>query len=427
VNGSAPAGHSIAHIALVLSIVLVAAKIAGEGASRLKQPPVLGELIGGMVLGSLPWAVSRTLATDPSLDMLAQLGVLLLLFEVGLESTVRDLLVVGATAARVATLGTVMTFGIGFGLAHLAAPGAGLVAQVFVGASITATSVGITARVFKDIGQTRSLEARTILGAAVLDDVLGLVVLALVTGWIAGRQQGHTTSALSLAWLLAKTLALLATAVAVGVRVTPRIFGAASRLVTPGALLAVGLSFCFLFSWGADMLGLAPIIGAFAAGLVLEELHSERFVARGEKPLIELVEPISDFLVPIFFVEMGVRVDVGAFLHPRTLALAGVLTLAAVFGKLTCVVGVGPTGQAGRRTSRLSVALGMMPRGEVTLIYASLGRQMGVLDHDAYSAIVVVVVLTTVLTPTALKWSFARAQRLAGAVADARMAHGSGS
>ena len=215
---------------------------------------------------------------------------------------------------------------------------------------------------------------------------------------------------MSLGWLLAKTLALLATAVAVGVRVTPRIFGAAARLRTPGALLAVGLSFCFLFSWGAEKLGLAPIIGAFAAGLVLEELHSERFVARGEKPLTELVEPISDFLVPIFFVEMGLRADVSAFLHPKTLALAGLLTVAAVLGKLACGAGVAP-GVGARRTSRLSVALGMMPRGEVTLIYASLGRRMNVLDRDAYSAIVVVVVLTTVLTPTLLKWSFARAHR----------------
>ncbi len=404
-NASPAPGQSIAHLALVLALVLVVAKLAGEIASRLKQPPVLGELVAGMVLGNLPWAMAHTLAADPSLDMLAQLGVLLLLFDVGLESTVRDLLEVGATAARVAVLGTVATFVVGAAFARLAVPGAGLVAHVFIGASITATSVGITARVFKDLGRTRSPEARTILGAAVLDDVLGLVVLALVSGWIAGRQRGETTSPLSLGWLLAKTLALLATAVALGVRVTPRIFGAAARLRTPGVLIAIGLSFCFLSAWGAEKLGLAPIIGAFAAGLVLEELHSERFVARGEKPLAELVEPISDFLVPIFFVVMGVRAEVGAFFHGHTLALAAALTLAAVLGKLAC--GIGPK----RGLSRLSVALGMMPRGEVTLIFASLGRQMHVLDRDAYSAIVVVVVVTTVLTPTTLKWSFARATR----------------
>ncbi|HEY1958304.1 MAG TPA: cation:proton antiporter [Polyangiaceae bacterium] len=393
----------IAHVALVLAVVLVAAKLAGEGASRLKQPPVLGELLAGIALGNLPWTLGRALGTDASLDLLAQLGVLLLLFQVGIESTVRDLLEVGADAARAAVLGTVGSFAVGFVCARLALPGAGLVAHVFLGASITATSVGITARVFKDLGRTRSLEARTILGAAVLDDVLGLVVLALVTGWVASRGRGEATSLVSLAILLAKTLALLVTAIAVGVRVTPRIFGAAARLRTPGVLLAIGLSFCFLFAWGAGAIGLAPLIGAFAAGLVLEEAHSKRFVARGEKPLDELVEPITQFLVPIFFVVMGARVEVAAFAHGRTLALAAALCLAAVLGKLACGLGV-------RGTSKLAVASGMMPRGEVTLIFASIGRQTNVIDGDAYSAVVLVVVLTTIFTPTALKWSLARAK-----------------
>ncbi|HEY2368788.1 MAG TPA: cation:proton antiporter [Polyangiaceae bacterium] len=397
----------IAHVALVVAIVLVVARLAGEVALRVKQPPVLGELVAGILLGAIPSQFSRDVAVDGSIDLLAQLGVLLLLFEVGLESTVRDLLAVGLAAARVAVLGTLGSFAVGFGCAHLVLPGASLGTKVFIGASITATSIGITARVFKDLGQTRSGEARTILGAAVLDDVLGLIVLALVTGWVRTQTSGGSASLPALAWLFVKTLGLLGLAIAVGVRVTPRIFRAAARLRTPGALLSVGLSFCFFFAWGAEWLGLAPIIGAFAAGLVLEELHSEQFVARGEKSLAELVEPISDFLVPIFFFVMGVRADVSAFLHPRTLGLAAVLTVGAILGKLMCSIGP----KAG--VSRLSVALGMMPRGEVTLIFASLGTQLGVLDRDAYSAIVVVVVVTTVLTPTALKWSFARARRRA--------------
>jgi Kef-type K+ transport system membrane component KefB len=387
-------------------VVLVLARLAGEVASRLKQPPVLGELVAGMAFGCIPSSFSRGIATDASIDLLAQIGVLLLLFEVGLESTVRDLIAVGATAARVALFGTIATFGFGLVCARIAIPSAPLATHVFLGASITATSIGITARVFKDLGQTRSGEARTILGAAVLDDVLGLIVLALVAGWIRAETSGSAPLP-ALAWLFVKTLGLLGLAIAIGVRVTPRIFRVAARLRTPGALLSVGLSFCFFFAWGAEKLGLAPIIGAFAAGLVLEELHSEQFVARGEKSLAELVEPISDFLVPIFFFVMGVRADVSAFLHPRTLGLAAVLTLGAVLGKLMCSIGP----KAG--VSRLSVALGMMPRGEVTLIFASLGMQLGVLDRDAYSAIVVVVVVTTVLTPTALKWSFARALRRA--------------
>jgi Kef-type K+ transport system membrane component KefB len=394
-------GHSIAHVALIVALILVVARLAGDVASRAKQPPVLGELLAGIALGAVPSAFVRQIASDHSVDLLAQLGVLILLFEVGLHSTVRDLLEVGAAAARVALLGTIASFALGLGCALLLLPDATRETQVFIGAAITATSIGITARVFKDLGKTRSGEARTILGAAVLDDVLGLVVLALVTGWIQSKSEGTKTSASGLAWLFAKTLGLLAMAIAVGVRVTPRIFAAASRLRAPGVLLSVGLSFCFLFAWGAQAMGLAPIIGAFAAGLVLEGLHSERFVARGEKALDELIAPISDFLAPIFFVVMGMRADVSAFAHASTLLLAGALTVAAVLGKLACAIGP----KAG--VSRLSVAIGMIPRGEVTLIFASLGQQLGVLDRAAYSAIVVVVVLTTLVTPTALKWSLA--------------------
>ena len=379
----------IAHVALVVAIILVVAKAAGELALRVKQPPVLGELVAGIVLGAIPSQFSRDVAGDASVDLLAQIGVLLLLFEVGLESTVHDLLAVGAAAARVAVFGTIGSFVFGLGCAELTLHDAPLTTKVFVGASITATSIGITARVFKDLGLARSAEARTILGAAVLDDVLGLVVLALVTGWL--RDKGASPA--SLALVAGKTVIVLGVAIAIGVKVTPRIFAAAARLRTPGVLLAVGLSFCFFFSWGADALGLAPIIGAFAAGLVLEEQHE----------LEALVEPITQFLVPIFFVVMGARADVRTFAHPQTLALAGALTLAAVLGKMTCALG------PGRGVSRLAVAIGMLPRGEVTLIYASLGLSLGVFDKNVYSAIVLAVVVTTLVTPTALGVALRRA------------------
>ena len=375
----------IAHVALVVAIVLVVARLAGELALRGKQPPVLGELLAGLALGAIPSSFSRDVAADTSVDLLAQIGVLLLLFQVGLESTVPDLLAVGAAATRVAVLGTVGSFAFGFACAALVLPGATLATKVFIGASITATSIGITARVFKDLGKTRSPEARTILGAAVLDDVLGLVVLALVTGWLRDKNAGGA----SLALLVGKTVVVLGLAIAVGMKVTPRIFRAATRLRAPGVLLALGLSFCFFFSWGADALGLAPIIGAFAAGLVLEE----------QRELESLVEPITQFLVPIFFVVMGARADVRTFAHPHTLALAAALVVAAVAGKLACAIG------ASRGTNRLAVAFGMIPRGEVTLIYASLGSTLGVIDTAAYSAIVLAVVVTTLVTPASLKWS----------------------
>ncbi len=399
-----------AHLGLLLAVILVAAKVGSELATRLKQPAVLGELVVGMVLGSLPWL--RDFGSDPAVDVLARLGVLLLLFEVGLESTVRDVLEVGTAAARVAVLGTVATLALGWAVAAWLMPSSPMATHAFVGAAITATSVGITARVFKDLGRTRSSEARTILGAAVLDDVFGLIVLALVSGSITRASAGEPgpPSAASWLWLGVKTLGFLALAVLVGVKATPKIFAAVARLRTSGALLAFGLAFCFFLAWAAAAMDLAPIVGAFAAGLVLEELHSARFVARGERSLSQLIEPISSFLVPIFFVVMGIRADIRVFLEPATLLLAVALTGAAVLGKLACSLGV-PRG-----VNRLTVAIGMMPRGEVSLSFASLGMTLAplgvpVLDRRGYSALVAVVVLTAVLTPTALKWSFSNKPR----------------
>lgn len=399
----------VAHVALLLGVVLVAAKLGGEIATRLKQPPVLGELLAGIVLGNVPLGALHGLGAHAAIDMLSQLAVLVLLFEVGLQSTVREVLAVGAAAARVAVLGTIGTVVAAWLVTYLVLPDASTLTRVFVAASITATSVGITARVFKDLGQTKSIEARTILGAAVIDDILGLVVLGLVTGWVSAAAGGGRgkVSPLALAITIGKTVGFLALAIAIGVKVTPRLFGVAARLRTSGALLAFGLAFCFFLSWAASLIGLAPLIGAFAAGLVLEDLHSARFVARGERSLSELVEPISGFLVPIFFVVMGVRADVRAFAHPQTLVLAAALGGAAIVGKLACALGP----KAG--TNRLAIAFGMIPRGEVTLIFASIGAStlidgVPVLDRNGYSALVMVVVLTTLVTPTALKWSFGR-------------------
>ena len=398
----------LAHVALLLALVLIAAKLGGEIATRLKQPPVLGELLAGMLLGNLPVPAFANLGSDPSVNMLAQIGVLILLFEVGLESTVRDVLRVGVSAARVAILGTVGTFAVGWLVARLVMPHAEAATTVFIAASITATSIGITARVFKDLGQTKSDEARTILGAAVLDDIVGLIVLALVSGWISDHVagSGHADPA-ALLWTIGKILGFLIISIALGVRVTPRLFVFAAKLRTTGALLAVGLSFCFFLSWGASTIGLAPILGAFAAGLVLEDLHSAPFVDRGERSLSQQIEPISGLLVPIFFVVMGIRADVHAFAHLETLLLAIALTGAAIVGKLACALGAKPG------VNRLAIAFGMIPRGEVTLIFASMGASLmingaPVLGNTGYAALVMVVVLTTLVTPTALKISFSR-------------------
>jgi Kef-type K+ transport system membrane component KefB len=240
----------------------------------------------------------------------------------------------------------------------------------------------------------------------VIDDVLGLVILTLVTGSAsAAGALGHVFF-LRLAATIAKTAGFFAVALFVGSRTAPRLFASVAKLRASGAQVAIGLALCFAHAWIADAIGLAPIVGAFTAGLVVEEAHSEHFVARGERPLRELVEPVSSFLVPVFFVLMGARVDLGTLASGPALGVAAALTIAAVVGKSACALGA-----AGVR--RLPVAIGMIPRGEVTLIYASIGGTVLVegrplLDPPLYSALVFVVIASTLLTPAALKWVFQR-------------------
>jgi Kef-type K+ transport system membrane component KefB len=284
----------------------------------------------------------------------------------------------------------------------MAMPQATPLVRAFIACAITATSIGISARVLKDAGVSRSKAAHTILSAAVLDDVLGLLVLAIISGAVAQSASGGGVTALGVAWLVLKTLGFLAVAVLVGVKVSPRLFALSAHLRTPGALVAIGLAFCFVLAWASDVMGLAPIVGAFTAGLILEEVHSTPFVERGERPLLERMEPISSWLVPIFFVLMGMRADFRAVLRPDTLLLVGALTAAAVVGKLACALG------APRGTDRLAVAFGMVPRGEVSLVFANLGLSLSVrgkplLDAAQYSALVTVVIATTLITPAALR------------------------
>jgi Kef-type K+ transport system membrane component KefB len=269
--------------------------------------------------------------------------------------------------------------------------------------------VGISARVLKDIGRTRTVEARTVLGAAVIDDVIGLLVLSLVTGWAASGAPA-SASAHALVALVLKTVAFFGCALVLGPVLVPRALAAATRIRTRSALVVVGLCFCFLLAWVSDAIGLAPIVGAFTAGLVLEEAQWRAFVDRGERGLDEEIEPLNAFLVPLFFALLGVRTDLGVFVEPGALALAAGLTVAAILGKL--VAGAG----GARGSNRLAISFGMMPRGEVSLVFASLGLALGpkkepVLDHRAYSALVTMVVLTTLVTPVGLKWSFSRKGR----------------
>jgi Kef-type K+ transport system membrane component KefB len=281
--------------------------------------------------------------------------------------------------------------------------------HAFIGATLTATSVGITARVLKDLGRSQSPEARVILGAAVIDDVLGLVILAVVGGVIAAADAGGTLSYAEIGLVLFKATGFLVGALVLGVYVSPRLFQGTARLHGSGVLLATALVFCFTLAYLAAVIGLAPIVGAYAAGLILEAVHFQDFKDKGERHLEELVQPISSFLVPVFFVLMGMRVELDAFARVEVLGLAAALTVVAIIGKQVCGLGT-----LGGGLDRLSVGIGMIPRGEVGLIFANIGLGLTVggeriVDEAVFSAIVIMVIVTTLVTPPALKWSLLRA------------------
>jgi Kef-type K+ transport system membrane component KefB len=413
-NGAA---HGLDPLVLVgVAVILIVAKLGGELFERMKQPAVLGELIIGIIIGNLALAgftAAEPLKSNEIIAALAELGVIILLFEVGLESNLGEMLEVGWSSLFVALAGVVVPFFLGWGVATYFIPEEGRLGHIFIGATLCATSVGITARVLKDIGRLQTRESRIILGAAVLDDVLGLMILAVVAGAIKATAAGAALSSVEIAIIAGKAIAFLLGAIAVGHYVTPHIFRGAGRLESRGVLLALSIAFCFLLAWAAAKVGLAPIVGAFAAGLVLDEVHFETFEERGKHDLQELITPISTVLVPIFFVLMGLRVDLRVFTRVELLGFAGALTLAAIVGKQVCSLAV-----AERGLNRLAVGLGMIPRGEVGLIFAGLGATLmlpnaqGVMEPvigtATFGVIVIMVIVTTLVTPPALKWSLAR-------------------
>lgn len=407
----------VGHVALALVVILIVAKLGGDIAVRLRQPAVLGELIGGVLVGNLSlvgFPGVEWIKTDPSIDILSRIGLLILLFEVGLEATVGQMLRVGASSLLVALLGVAAPFALGWSVGAWLLPQQGPYVHAFLGATLTATSVGITARVLKDLGRSQSNEAHVVLGAAVIDDILGLVILAVVTGVIGAADRGGSLATSDIFLTIGKAAGFLVGALLLGVLFSKRLFALASRLRSGGVLLATGLAFCFFLSWLSGSIGLAPIVGAFAAGLVLENLHYRDFVDRGEHELEELIHPISSFLVPIFFVVMGMHTDLRTFAQPGVLGLAGALTVAAIIGKQACAFGV-----LSRRVNRLAVGIGMVPRGEVGLIFANIGLALSIggqriITDATYSAVVVMVIVTTMVTPPALKWSLGRGSGVEG-------------
>jgi Kef-type K+ transport system membrane component KefB len=410
VLASAASGAEQSHILLALAFVLAGARLLGALAERLGQPAVLGELLLGVLLGNLALFGGPDLVAleeSETFAVLAELGAILLLFDVGLESTPKEMLAVGLPATVVAVLGVVTPMALGYGVDRLVNPGESWMAHAFVGAMLAATSVGITARVLQDAHAIKRPSARIILGAAVIDDVLGLVVLAIVSGVIQAAAGGVALGAGDIALIVLKALAFLFLAVAIGSAVSPRLFKQALAIPSTGLVQALSLSLCFGLAWLAAKAGLAPIVGAFAAGLVLEDVHFEGHVRRGDRPLHESLRPLTALLVPVFFVRMGILVDLGNFVQPGVLGFALLLTVAAMIGKWVCGLGV-PRG-----VSRATVALGMMPRGEVGLIFAGIGAQLllegkPVVGGPTYAAAVFMVVATTMATPPFLLWALKR-------------------
>ena len=393
----------IGPVLLGLVVILVAAKLGGELAARLGQPAVVGEILAGILLGNLAWAgIDKAgLFHAEVFDVLAEIGILLLLFEIGVEATVPQMLKTGITAVLVAAVGIVVPVALGTGVSVLFFPESSAYAHVFVGAILCATSVGITARVLSELNCTRSPEARLILGAAVIDDVLGLILLATVSGLVVAAGAGTPLGALGVSWIALKAILFLVISIPLGLWIAPRLFACAARFRTHGMLLAASLAFCFLFAYLCTLVGLAPIVGAFAAGLVLEDRHLVDISAKERKSLSQQIEPLTSFLLPVFFVLIGMKVDVSSFASPAVLGFAGVLVVAAVLGKLACALVVP------RPLDGLAVGLGMIPRGEVGFIFASIGTTLylhgqAIVPPTVFAAAVLAVILTTLAAPPLL-------------------------
>jgi Kef-type K+ transport system membrane component KefB len=386
----------ISELLLSLLAIFAAAKIFGELAERIGQPAVLGEMIGGIVIGVS--GLHLIDPHDPLMHLLAELGVILLLFLIGLETDIRRLLAVGGAAGAVAATGVVLPFAAGYGVgAWLGYP---TTISVFLGAALTATSVGITARVLSDLGHLKSDESQVILGAAVVDDILGLVLLTVI-GSVAA---GETLTLLGVGRTFAVAFGFVAAALLAGSVLAPRLVAVVTRLRVGKALFFASIMFAFGLAYLADVAGSAPIIGAFAAGLVLARTDRGRDIEHE-------VFDVAQFFIPIFFVAVGAAVDLKA-LNPfdaRTrpfFVIGMLLTLVAIVGKLLA-------GYAafGRPLRKLVIGVGMVPRGEVGLIFAQLGLTAGLVTTGLYSSVALMVMITTFVAPPALRALLARQER----------------
>ena len=368
---------------LALIAILASAKLFGELAERLGQPAVLGELVGGALVG-----ISGLRLVDPNAEtihQLAQLGIVLLLFMIGLNTELEELIRVGGAAVVVAIAGVVLTFAGGFAIGRLLhLP---YLVAVFLGGSVTATSVGISARVLADLGHLRDREAQVILGAAVVDDIIGVLLLTLI-GAIA---EGGGVSAYAIARMAVLAFGFVILAIVIGSWLAPWLVRTIDRIGVARGLFFASFIFALTLAWIAQRAGTAIIIGSFAAGLVLARTD------KGKE--IELqMRNAANFFVPIFFVAVGAAIDVRTLLVPRYLLIGALLALVAVIGKVLAGY-LAP----GHELRRVVIGIGMIPRGEVSLIFAQIGLAGGLLSAGLYSSITIMVVMTAFLTPLLLR------------------------
>jgi Kef-type K+ transport system membrane component KefB len=411
---------------LWLAVIILSARFFAPLAQKVGFPAVLGELLLGVFLGNLGLlgiAYFDSIAKDPIIMFMAELGVIILLLQIGLETRLGDLVSVGVRASAVGMVGIVVPFVLGaFVVGPMLLPGKDFNAYLFLGATLAATSVGITGRVFRDLGQLKMPEAQIVLGAAVIDDVLGLVILAVVSSLV----QAGSVSFGQVGMIIGEAVLFLGGSIVIGRAIAPHLMRWVSRLDDSHSMLfSMVLAIGLLMAWLAHAVGLAPIIGAFAAGLLFEPVFLKEFetpkVVQDIEPLLRdgipasrqdqirsvlkrhtshqhehMIEPIGYFFVPVFFVLTGMQVDLATLSDPKTVMVALGVTAAAVVGKL--VAGFA----AGKGKNPWVVGWGMVPRGEVGLIFAMVGKSLGVMSETMFSVIVIMVILTTLLTPPIL-------------------------
>lgn len=412
--------HHFGLLFLVIAGILIAAKFL-HLIEKIQLPPVVGELLAGIILGNLALVgipFFHDFRQHEIVTFLAELGVVILLFQIGLESNVKQLVKVGATAMLVALVGAFVPFLLGsYVVGPLLLPNQPLVTYLFLGASLAATSVGIAARIFKDLGMMKTKAAQIVLGAAVIDDILGLVILAVVSSLAVGGE----LTVVGIGLILAKSFLFLILSVVIGQLLAPWLSKLFAVVHTGmGSKFTLVISFGLIFAAIAEFVGLEPIIGAFAAGLVLDPVHFKNFKEphlieelkeklkilpakskqsvelalkhHSDKHVEDLIEPLSLFFVPIFFVVTGMSVNILDLAQLSTIGIAVVITIVAVLGKIVA-------GFVAKGDSKLTIGLAMVPRGEVGLIFAAIGQGLGVISSQVFSVIVLTVLLTTIVGP----------------------------